>query len=78
MDFAEALKHLFAGQKLYRQGWNSTNQFIALQQPDENSKMTLPYIYINTVNGQLVPWVASQTDILARDWQFSDGLGREN
>jgi hypothetical protein len=30
--------------------------------------MTLPYIYMRTSHGDLVPWVASQTDILARDW----------
>jgi hypothetical protein len=31
--------------------------------------MTLPYLYISTVDGNKVPWLASQTDILALDWQ---------
>ena len=39
-----------------------------LQQRGEHSKMTLPYIYIETVQGDMVPWAASQTDILAEDW----------
>ncbi len=30
--------------------------------------MTLPYYYIRTVQGDLVPWLASQTDMLAQDW----------
>jgi hypothetical protein len=42
--------------------------FLELQVPDANSKMTLPYIYMSTVTGDLVPWLASQTDVLADDW----------
>ena len=30
--------------------------------------MTLPYIYMKTADDNLVPWLASQTDILAQDW----------
>ena len=52
----------------WRKGWNGKGQWIALQVPDEHSKMGLPYIYICTVDGKLVPWCASQTDILAEDW----------
>lgn len=28
----------------------------------------LPYLMFRTVDGSFVPWVASQTDILATDW----------
>lgn len=28
----------------------------------------LPYIIMRTVDGAFVPWLASQTDILAEDW----------
>ena len=28
----------------------------------------LPYIMMRTVDGSFVPWLASQTDILADDW----------
>jgi hypothetical protein len=42
--------------------------WIALQKPDANSKMTLPYIFMHTAQGQRVPWLASQTDLLADDW----------
>jgi hypothetical protein len=27
-----------------------------------------PYLAMRTVDGEYVPWVASQTDILAEDW----------
>jgi Protein of unknown function (DUF2829) len=29
----------------------------------------LPYIMMKTVDGSFVPWLASQTDMLAEDWQ---------
>lgn len=64
-----AIEQLQTGKKVTREGWNSPGQYLMLQIPDENSKMTLPYIYITTVQGDLVPWLASQTDILAQDWE---------
>ena len=67
-DFSDALKALEEGKKVLREGWNGKDQHLELQVPDENSKMTLPYIFIKTVQDDLVPWVASQTDILAKDW----------
>lgn len=63
-----AIEALHDGKKMARTGWNGAGQFIQLQVPDENSKMSLPYVYITTVSGQRVPWLASQTDLLATDW----------
>jgi len=67
-DFGWALTVLQDGERVTRDGWNGKGQFLELQVPDANSKMTQPYIYITTVQGYRVPWVASQTDLLARDW----------
>jgi hypothetical protein len=66
--FGWALGALKAGRFVARDGWNGRGQHLALQVPDEGSKMTVPYIYISTVQGDLVPWVASQTDLLSEDW----------
>ena len=55
---------------MQRQGWNGKGMYIEIQNPDENSKMTLPYIYMKTVDNKIVPWLASQTDILANDWEI--------
>lgn len=68
MDFGEALKALKNGEAVARLGWNGANQFLRRQVPDANSKMSLPYIYITTVTGDRVPWLASQSDMLADDW----------
>ena len=76
-DFPEALERLKEGAQLTREGWNGAGQFIQMQTPDENSKMSLPYLYITTVQGQRVPWLASQTDLLANDWKQVNQENRE-
>ena len=68
MDFGQALKLLKSGRFLTRTGWNGKDQYIGLQVPDEGSVNTLPYIYFVTFTGDRVPWLASQTDLLANDW----------
>jgi len=32
----------------------------------------LPYIIMRTADGSFVPWLASQTDVLAEDWFIID------
>lgn len=79
MNFGQALEVLKAGKSVSRQGWNGKGMFLTLQVPDENSKMTRPYVYMTLPVGstsqfgevdkdQRVPWLCSQTDLLAEDW----------
>jgi hypothetical protein len=70
-----ALNEMKCGNRVRRENWNGKGMWLALQVPDQFSKMTLPYIYIEYPaghpaypNGCRVPWLASQTDILADDW----------
>jgi hypothetical protein len=74
-SFGVALRALKAGEKVARQGWNWKGMWLKLQVPDEHSKMTLSYIYMEYPeghpaypNGCRVPWLASQTDMLGEDW----------
>lgn len=82
IDFGTALNYLRQGKRVYRLGWNGKGMYLELQLPDEHSKMTLPYIYMvipgkivtDPIGGtltspaELVPWLASQTDMLSQDW----------
>jgi hypothetical protein len=68
MNFGAAIEALKDGRRVSRAGWNGKGMWLALQVPDAHSKMGLPYIYMSTVTGQLVPWLANQTDVLAEDW----------
>ncbi|MDO4647422.1 MAG: DUF2829 domain-containing protein [Eubacteriales bacterium] len=79
MNFGEVLEALKQGKKAARKGWNGKGIFIELQVPDAYSKMTRPYIYIDTTRLQTdnqdapkdrVPWLASQTDMLSEDWML--------
>lgn len=78
-DFSNALQFLKDGERVRRRGWNGKGIFLEMQRPDENSKMTAPYIFIDSTGLQTdnpdapkkrVPWVASQTDLLAEDWEM--------
>lgn len=68
MDIGEAVLELRNGNKVAREGWNGKGMYLELQIPDAHSKMTLPYVYMRTVSGDLVPWLCSQSDLLAEDW----------
>ena len=80
MDFGDVIKAMKTdhSRKFRRSGWNGKGIYITGQWPDEHSKMTYPYIYIET-SGLItdnadapkgrVPWLASQTDMLADDWE---------
>jgi len=68
-DFGWAIQKLKAGERVARAGWNGKGMWLGLQVPDEHSKMGLPYIYMSVVGGKLVPWLASQTDVLGEDWE---------
>lgn len=72
MTFGQAIEQLKAGKRVARSGWNGKNMYLELQVPDAHSKMTLPYIYMRTVQADLVPWLASQTDMLSDDWNTVD------
>ena len=81
MKFGEAIEELKQGHSLARRGWNGKGIYIRLQRPTPQSFMTEPYIYIET-SGLIsdnpdaprgrVPWVVSQTDVLAEDWIIVD------
>lgn len=70
MNFSDALIGLKIKKRAARTGWNGQGMYIEMQRPDEYSKMQRPYLYISSVDSALVPWVASQTDLLAEDWLF--------
>lgn len=70
LNFGGALQALRDGFNVTREGWNGKGMFLTLQTPDENSKMKRPYIFITPDADYVVPWVASQADLLAEDWSI--------
>lgn len=70
MGIGEAVLAMRAGCTVARKGWNGKGMWLSLQNPDEHSKMTQPYVYMRTADNNFVPWVCSQTDLLADDWEI--------
>lgn len=79
MDFGGAIKALKDGERLMRQGWNGKNMWLIYIEADQyelkawkyfNATEQLPFIAMKTADNKIVPWLASQTDVLADDWQL--------
>lgn len=70
--FSEALDAVKQGKPIQRIGWNGKGLLVKAQYPDEHSKMTLPYLYIEYPDGKRCPWLASQTDIMENDWLIKE------
>mgnify|MGYP003290396576 CR=1 FL=1 len=81
-NFGEAIKYLKRGFKVARQGWNGKDQFLVYIDPYNNDQFKLieeaplgtfyGYVAIKTNYNAIVPWLASQTDMLAEDWVFAN------
>lgn len=77
MDFADALKALKIGGRVCREGWNGKGMWLVVIPENEwagdpsrvRHFRRLPWIGMKTADDGFVPWLASQTDILASDWQ---------
>lgn len=86
MDFGAALAALKRGMKVARSGWNGKGVFVFLV-PGSVFKVNRPpllgiypegteisyhaHIDMKTADGKVVPWSASQTDVLAEDWMIA-------
>lgn len=73
LGIGDAIEAMRQGRRVARHGWNGKGMWLELQVPDAMSKMTKPYVFLNYGTGetstiQRVPWLASQTDLLADDW----------
>lgn len=73
MNFSEALKLMKEGRPMLRAGWNGKGMYVNIQVPTPKSKMTMMYLYMKTADGNLVPWLASQADLLSKDWDMYNG-----
>lgn len=81
-DFGAVVRHLKSGCVASRKGWNGRGMWLLLVEhwaPGiEHGKLVgslprKPWIAMRTADGGLVPWLASQTDILAEDWVIVTG-----
>lgn len=84
MNFSDALSAIKDGKRVARNGWNGKGMFLFLvagsnftvnREPllsilGEGAEATYrPHIDMKDAEGKIVPWLASQTDLLAEDWE---------
>ena len=50
----------------YRNGWNVKGAYVILETPTKIG--FIPYLLFRAVNGDFMPFVASNTDLFATDW----------
>lgn len=67
-SFGAALKAMKKGYRMARHGWNGKGMYVYLMPENGFDPVFLPYIAMKTVDGKIVPWLASQTDMLTDDW----------
>lgn len=87
LNFGQAIEALKDGKKVCRQGWNGKGMFLYYVPTNKYPYTTLigksiadedglveygAYIAMKTAQGNVVPWLASQTDVLAEDWIVVD------
>ncbi len=89
LTFGQALEALRAGQRVARVGWNGKGMFLFLV-PGSVFRVNRPplmgiypegteinyhaHVDMRTANGQIVPWLCSQTDMLSDDWVLVDAF----
>ena len=85
MNFSEALIEIKNSKKVARKGWNGKGMFLFLV-PGSIFKVNRPpllgiypegteiqygaHIDMKTADGTIIPWLASQTDLLIDDWEI--------
>lgn len=79
LSFGDAVAALKEGLRVERAGWNGKGMWLIYIGGNEydvdaplrfNTTELAPYIAMKTADNKLVPWLASQTDVLAEDWQI--------
>ena len=84
LNFGDALHMLKLGKKVARAGWNGKGMFLFIV-PGSTFKVSrppllgiypegteinyCPHIDMRTSDGKVVPWLCSQIDAIAEDWQ---------
>lgn len=84
MNFGQVVEGLKIGKRFQREGWNGKGMFIFLVNGSTFTVNREPllsilgegaqveyhaHIDMKTAQGYIVPWLASQADVLAEDWQ---------
>ncbi len=72
MNFGQAFEEVKKGEAMRLTSW-SDDVSIKAQYPDENSKMTAPYLYVDSAKGK-VPWKETMIELFSNDWEVINSI----
>lgn len=80
LNFGDALNVLKTGGKVARKGWNGKGMYLRyidnrnykIHENFTDGCAELSFIAMKTADNRIVPWLASQTDMLAEDWEVAE------
>lgn len=67
MNFGQAFEEVKKGKGMRLPQWSS-EVVIRAQYPDEHSKMTAPYLYVESRFGR-VPWKETMIELFSENWE---------
>lgn len=67
MNFGDAFEMVKQGKGMRRPTW-AKDVVVRVQYPDADSKMTAPYLYVESRFGR-VPWKETMVELFAEDWE---------
>lgn len=67
MTFGQAFEQTKKGYGMRLPSW-SKEVVVRAQYPDENSKMTAPYLYVESRYGR-VPWKETMIELFSENWE---------
>jgi len=67
-----AVKMMQNGSKVTRPGWNGKGMYLQIHNPENPQYQS--YVEMWTADKKFVPWLCSQTDLLAIDWLHFTGV----
>ena len=84
MNFGQAIELLKRGHYVQREGWNGKGMYLLLIEgvhvepaiskvfvdiPKDMTVAVEDAVYMKNAQGSFIPWLASQADMLAEDWE---------
>jgi hypothetical protein len=74
--FGWAIKQMHNLYRIRRSGWNGKGMFLFIIKEwtytdgKQDNFPNSPFIAMKTADDKVIPWLASQTDMLATDWEI--------
>lgn len=79
LTFGDAIERLKRGQRVARAGWNGKGMWVrqvdlyndrefSVREARVSHGTWRPFLVIKSTDNELMPWLASQADVLAEDW----------